>query len=203
MNSDFPNNFGKERQSLIESFVVKDLVNSDLDENVFIDFPALYTRPEIPISKEDTPTQGDIDQWPHLCGVCLSAVDAKIGLLIACDVPTIFDPLEVKHSRNGSPYASGTSMGWVVNGPLGCYHKGAHATSFFIKADPEFHQMVKDFYGSGFSESSASDKPERSQEEFCFLHELDRTVLLRDGDYEMVLPMRDCKAPVPNKKTAG
>ena len=35
-----------------------------------------------------------------------------------------FDPLEVKHSQNGGPYASQTSMGWVVNGPLGRHHKG-------------------------------------------------------------------------------
>lgn len=96
----------EKKDSFIDSFVVKDLVTSDLDENVFIELPALYTRPEIPVSKEDIPTQGDIDQWPHLCGVCPPKVDAEIGLVIACDVPTVFDPLEVKHSQNGGPYAS-------------------------------------------------------------------------------------------------
>ena len=104
--------------------------------------PALYTRLEIPVSKEDIPTQSDIDQWPHLCGASLPEVDVEVGLLKACGVPTIFDPLEVKHSQNGGPYASRTSMGWVVNGPLGRYHRDLHATSFLIKADPEFHQMV-------------------------------------------------------------
>ena len=143
--------------------------------------------------------KSDIDQWPHLCGVRLAEVDAEIGLLIACDVPTIFDPLEVKHSQNG-PYASRTSMGWAVNGPLGRYHKGPCATSFFIKADPEFHEMVKDFYDSGFTESSADDKPEMSQEELRFLRELERTVVLRDGHYEMALPLKDREAPVPNNK---
>ena len=149
----------EKKDSLIDSFVVKGLVISDLDENVFIELPALYTRPEIPVSKEDIPAQGDIDQWPHLCGVCLPEVDAEIGLLVACDVPTVFDPLEVKHSQNGGPYASRTSMGWVVNGPLGRFRKGPRAASFLIKADSEFHQMVKNFYDSGFSESSAVDKP--------------------------------------------
>ena len=91
----------EKKDSPVDSFVVKDLVISDLDENVFIELPALYTRPEIPVSKEDIPTQGDIDQWPHLRGVRLTEVDAEIGLLIACDVPTIFDPLEVKHSQSG------------------------------------------------------------------------------------------------------
>lgn len=68
----------------------------------------------------------------------------------------------------------------MVNGPLGRYHKGPCATSFLTKADPEFHQMVKDFYNSGFSESSADDKPEMSQE-LCVLCELEHTVVLRDG----------------------
>ena len=115
-----------------------------------------------------------------MCGVSLTEVDAEIGLLIVCDVPTIFDPLEVKHSQSGGPYASRTSMGWVVNGPLGRYHKGPRATGFFIKADPEFHQMVKDFYDSGFSESSADEKPEMSQEELRFLRQLEHTVVLRE-----------------------
>ena len=50
----------EKKDSLIDSFVVKGLVISDLDENVFIELPALYTRPEIPVSKEDIPNQDDI-----------------------------------------------------------------------------------------------------------------------------------------------
>ena len=59
---------------------------------------------------------------------------------------------------------------------------------------------MKDFYGSGFSESSADDKPEMSQEELHFLRELERTVVLREGHYEMAWPLEDQKAPVPNNK---
>ena len=58
--------------------------------------------------------------------------------------------------------------------------------------------MVRDFYDSSFSESSADDKPEMSQEELCFLSELESTVALKDGHYEMVLPLRDRNAPLPN-----
>ena len=96
----------EKKDSLMDSFVVKDLVISDLDENVLIELPALYVRPEIPVSKDDIPAQRDVDQWPHLCGVHLPEVNAKISLLIACDIPTVFDPLEVKHSEDGGPYAS-------------------------------------------------------------------------------------------------
>lgn len=46
----------EKKDSLIESFVVKDLFISDLGKNVFIDLPALYMRLKIPISKEDIST---------------------------------------------------------------------------------------------------------------------------------------------------
>ena len=70
------------------------------------------------MSREDIPTQDDVEKWPHLSGVHLPKVDAEIGLLIASDVPEVLDPLEVKHSQDGGPYASRTSVGWAVNGPF-------------------------------------------------------------------------------------
>ena len=85
------------------------------------------------ISKEDIPTQSDVDRWPHLCGMHLPDIETKIGLLIACDVPAVFDPLEVTHRIDGGPYALRTSIGWMVNGPLGRHHEGPHVTSFFCK----------------------------------------------------------------------
>ena len=60
--------------------------------------------------------------------------------------------------------------------------------------------MVKDFCDSKFSESSADDKPEMSQEELRFLRELESTVALKDGHYEMALPLKDCEAPGPNNR---
>ena len=108
------------KNSLTDSFVLKDLAISDVDENVFVKLPPLYTRPEIPISKEGIPNQVDVDKWPHLSEVYLPDVEAEVGLLIASNVPQILDPLEVRHYQDGGPYASHTIVGWVVNGPLGC-----------------------------------------------------------------------------------
>ena len=39
-----------------------------------------------------------------------------------------------------------------------------------------------------------------SQEELRFLRELESTVVLKDGHYEMALPLKDCEAPVPNNR---
>ena len=60
--------------------------------------------------------------------------------------------------------------------------------------------MVKDFYNSSLNESSADDRPEMSQEELRFLRELESTVVLKDGHYEIALPLKDRDAPVPNDK---
>ena len=132
-----------------------------------------------------------MDRWPYLSGVSLPDVEVGVGLLIACDVPMALNPLEVKHNQDGGPYASRTSLGWVVNGPFGRNRYGPRASSFYVKTNAKLHRMVKNVYDSGFGESSAYEKPEMSQEEIRFLNVLDSTEALRSGHYEMALPLRD------------
>ena len=60
--------------------------------------------------------------------------------------------------------------------------------------------MVKDFYDSSFSESSAYDKPAVSQEELRFLRKLESTGVVKDRHYEMALPLKDREVPVQNNR---
>ena len=136
----------EKKNSRVESYLIRDLVVSDLDENDFVSLPALYTRPEIPVCEEDIPTQEDVDQWPHLGGVFIPHVDTEIGLLIVSDVPETLDPVEIRHSVNGGPYASRTRIGWAVNGLLGRCRHGSQAVSSFVKVDPQLQHMVENFY---------------------------------------------------------
>ena len=46
----------EKKNSRVKSYLIRDFVVSDLDENNFVSIPALYTRPEIPVCKEDIPT---------------------------------------------------------------------------------------------------------------------------------------------------
>ena len=101
----------EKKNSRVESYLIRNLVVSDLEENDFVRLPALYTRPEIQVCNEDIPTQEDVDQWPHLGGVLIPHVDTEIGLLIVSDVPETLDPVEIRHSVNGGPYASRTRIG--------------------------------------------------------------------------------------------
>ena len=167
----------EKKNSPVDSYLIRDLVVSDLDENHFVHLPTLYTRPEIPVSKNDIPTQEDVNQWPHLDGVFIPQVDAEIGLLIASDVPKALDPLEVKHSQNGGPYATRTRMGWAVNSPLGRLQGRSHTSSFFLKVDPQLQQMVESFYNRDFADVFADDTKEMSQDEHRFMQNAEKAQL--------------------------
>ena len=65
------------KNSLIDSFLVHDLEVTDLDENYIVKPPILYTREEIPVSKDDIPSQEDVDRWPHFDGVYLPTVNCQ------------------------------------------------------------------------------------------------------------------------------
>ena len=109
----------EKKNSTVDSFIIRDLLVSDLDENENICLRTLYTRPEIAVSSDNIPTQDDIDRWPHLQVVFVPNFQAEDGLLIAADVPEALDPLEIKHSPEGGPYATRACIGWGVSGPLG------------------------------------------------------------------------------------
>ena len=80
----------EKKNSHLDSYLIRDLMVSDLDQSHFVHLPTVYTRPETPVSKNEISTQEDVDKWPQ--------VDAEIRLLIASDILKALDPVEVKHS---------------------------------------------------------------------------------------------------------
>lgn len=99
----------EKKNSITYSFLVHDLLVSNLDENEWIP-PNPYTRPEIPVSSSHIVTQEDVDQRPHLQGVFLPRLDAEVGLLIPSDVPKVLDPLDIIHGRGSGPYSVRTQL---------------------------------------------------------------------------------------------
>ena len=91
----------------------------DLQEENLIELSNVFSRPRLPISKDSIANQNDVDRWPYLTGVEIPQIDAEVGLLIGSDVPEALQPLEVRRSINGGPFATRTVLGWVLNGPLG------------------------------------------------------------------------------------
>ena len=170
----------EKKNGRVESYLIRDLVVSGLDENDFVSLPALYTRPEIPVCEENIPTQEDVDQWPHPDDVFIPHVDAEIGLLIVSDVPETFDLVEIRHGENGGPYASRTRSGWAVNGPLGRCRHGSQAVSSFVKVDPQLQHMVENFYNRDFVDIFADDTIEMSQDERRFIQNAEKIQLMRE-----------------------
>ena len=190
----------EKKNSVIDSSIVQNLEICDLDENVFIDLPSAYTTSEIPVSCQDIPTQEDVDQWPHLQGIHLPVIDAQIGILIASDVPRALEPLEIKNSENGGPYATRTLLGWAINGPLLRVSKVRCTSNFYVNAEVKLNQVVMDAINRDFSESISDVKTEMSREETQFMTSVEKTVTLKNGHYVIALPFKNQDHRMPNNK---
>jgi hypothetical protein len=190
----------EQKNSLVDSSIIHNLEVSDLDENNFIRLPVMFTTKEIPIMRDDIPRQEDIEQWTHLEGIHLPNVDAQVGLLIASDIPEALDPLEVKNSQDGGPYATRTALGWAVNGPLYRQHERYHTRNFFVKSDVQLNEIVMDAINRDLNESIADDRTELSQKEQQFMDNVKNTVELNNGHYCIALPFKDEKIQMPNNK---
>ena len=62
------------------------------------------TRSKLPVYVDNAAAQEDINRWPHLRGVEIPKIDAKVGLLIGRDTPEALAPKEIIPSCNGGPY---------------------------------------------------------------------------------------------------
>jgi len=104
----------------------------DLDEKNLFELPVLFTRPSLPVATESVANQQDVEKWRYLSEVKIPHIDADVGLLIGSDAPEILEPKQVIPSQNGGPYATRTTLGWVVNGPLGKVTNANTRTANFI-----------------------------------------------------------------------
>ena len=68
-------------------------------------------------------------------------IDVDVSLLIGSDAPEILEPKQVIPSQNGGPYATRTTLGWVVNGPLGKVMNANAHTANFINADLQLNEQ--------------------------------------------------------------
>ncbi|XP_046564200.1 uncharacterized protein LOC124273030 [Haliotis rubra] len=87
---------------------------SNYTGGTFIELPRVYSKDEIPVSKDHIPNQGDIEQWEHLIDVMLPQINSEIGLLIGNNMPDAYTPMMVKTGPQGIPHATRTLLGWVV-----------------------------------------------------------------------------------------
>ena len=173
----------------------------DLDEENFVELSNVLSRPRLPVSKDCIANQTDVKRWPHLTGIEIPEIDAEVGLLIGSDVPEVLQPLEVRRSNNGGPFATRTIFGWVLNGPLG-RTVNQPPTSNFVDANPtsELNKQFEKFCNMEFNDSMYDPKTSLSQNDRKAMRIMEASVKLKNDHYEIALPWKNYPPCLENNK---
>ena len=188
-----------ERENSSKESALVHLEVFDLHEDNFVELPLVFSTRKLPVAADSIPCQADVDRWPHLKGIRVAEIDAHVGLLIGHDVPQAVEPKEVRESQNGGPYATRTIFGWAINDPLG--RKGnASRTSNFIRTDTELDYQFKQYCNMEFNDSLVDTEKAMSLEDKNALDNMESTVTLKEGHYEIALPWRRPSPCLPNNR---
>ena len=172
----------------------------DLNEDNVVELPMVFSRPSLPISRDSIADQKDVNRWPHLKGINIPHIEAEIGLLIGSDAPEALQPIEVRESKNGGPFATRTVLGWVLNGPLGRRTSQAR-TANFVEADVELNQQFERFCDLEFNDSIYDPKTSMSQNDKRALNVMESTAKLTNGHHEIALPWKNYPPCLKNNKS--
>ena len=169
----------------------------------YVSLPTVFTQGLLPVSIEQIPRQEDVDQWPYLSHISLPFVEAGVGILIGGNVLKAMEPWDIVHSVDDGPNAVETMLGWCINGPL--WHvpeveDSAHlVTVNRIQVLSSLDQQLQRFFNQDFSERHVfPDDKAFSVEYSQFLEMVDRQTSLKDGHYEIYLPLKSDSVPLPN-----
>ena len=103
-------------------FAVSNLGVCGLNESVFVPLPVIFTQESMPVSREQVPSQDEINRWTYLSHIAGPALDAEV--VIGNNVPKATKPWEVVNSLGDGPYAVHSLLVWSINGPLRCVPVG-------------------------------------------------------------------------------
>ena len=120
-----------------------------------------------------------------------AAEAAVIGhCIIDCDAPKILEPIEIRKSRDGGPYATKTILGWAINDPLGRNANLDRTTNFFQAAHAKLHSQFKDFCNLEIDDTEYDNRRAMSKEDQRALVLMEESMKLKQGHYEVALPWK-------------
>lgn len=188
----------------VNCFKVAGLEVGDLHGETFMKLPEVYTHSEIPVTKENIPTQDDIKKWPYLKEVQLVTVDKEVGILIGLNCPKALEPWKVVKSEGNGPYAVRTQLGWVVNGPLEsnpCVDdKGRPYVTANRISIANIEELLVQQYNQDFPEQQHKERSELSAEDKQFLMRASESAVLKGGHYYLQLPFRKDGVKMPRNR---
>ena len=162
----------------------------ELHEVLTVD--AIPLRAAVPIALE-------INQMQHLEGVELHELqDKSVGLLIGLDNPALFRPLESRHGKNGEPDAVLTTLGWTLFG-----------TAFSSSQENDYCFHVSTLTDRALTTSpydnviSCGLECDNSKEDRIALEQMERSVKLVNGHFQLPLLWRDKQTVLPDNRAVA
>ena len=160
----------------------------------------MYSRPPLPISPDAIGKDEDIHRWSHLKGLSLPEIDAEVGLLIGSDVPEALQPIEVRPSEDGGPFATRTVLGWVLTGPLG-RSKSKSPTANYVQSTDALERQFHDYCNREFNDSSYEVQQSMSQNDKKALKIMEDSIKLENEHYVIALPWKNYPPKLQNNRT--
>ena len=189
-------------EKTVKSYEITGLEVSNIEEDVYLKLPKVYTQKNIPVTKRNILTQLDLDKWPHLKEIKVKEIDADVELLIGVNAPKAMEPWKIINSRRDGPYAVKTLLGWVVNGPLRSpVTDDEHPVALVNRISiVHLEQFLEKQYAHDFPEKGYEEKREMSADGRMYMQIVSSSVTLKDGHYYLPLPLRDRKIIMTNNR---
>ena len=165
----------------------------DHEETVKISLTNVFSVQTLNVTKDTIGRQESVHNFAYLQGVQLPRTFdlGDDSLLIGADVPEALQPVEIRKSRNGGPYAVKTMSRWTLNGPLNRRSKGKHC--FFMSAtashDDLLSNQLRRYFNQEFSESMAADMKIMPVEDKHALKIFEESTQLVKGHYQIANSM--------------
>ena len=186
----------------------------DINGTSFVHLPRVWAIEPLNVSESSIITKNDIQRWPHLQNIDLSAaqhIERKVKLLIGCNVPEVFYVLDERRGSPGEPYGVRTLLGWTVFGPSDSLHNQESAQVYFNAAqdyvcnqetseDINLTVQLEKFWKSDFGDSLTSNKPCMSIDDCKALRTMERSLKKVEGHYQVALPWKNQSPCIPNNR---
>ena len=204
-------------EDMLETQVIQDRMQvGDIHGGEFLDLPEVYIKEEIPVAKEDIPTQDDINKWKHLRCIRLPQLRRQgsvicineVTLMIGSNVPAATQPLESRTGIIGEPYAIRSPLGWLIYGTMSAKTADAVAVHFSRVRDlnglqssaQNLEKQFQKYIELDFSERRNYEGRELSVEDKKFMSIMEESTTQVNGHYQTKLPIRDRDVKMPNNK---
>ena len=170
-----------------------------MKEEVVLD--RVWTVDTLCLPQGSPPTKEDTAKWPHLKGIDFPRAQSdKVSVLIGSDVPEAHWVCDQRRGRRGQPYAVCTPLGWTLMGPLNSCDRDCFSVNFVRHDDETLHRQMESMFRSDFNEPMISSKAAMSVEDQRALSQMETSVKLVNGHYQLGLPWRHKSVNLPNNR---